>query len=78
MKRTIKRIAAMLLCAIVMISTIPTVKTASAANYTSQYWNYSVPSRTLYYNKNAMLYGNDVRWLQSAINDLISRGDKNN
>ncbi|MBQ8582847.1 MAG: peptidoglycan-binding protein [Ruminococcus sp.] len=77
MKKTIKRIAAMLLCAIVMISTIPTAKTASAANYTTHYWNYSVPTRTLYYKK-AMMYGNDVRWLQSAINDLISRGDKNN
>ena len=57
MKKTIKRIAAMLLCAIVMISTIPTAKTASAANYTTQYWNYSVPTRTLYYKKAILSLG---------------------
>ncbi|SFD04823.1 peptidoglycan-binding protein [Ruminococcus albus] len=46
---------------------------ASAATYSTNYQSHSEPSRTLSNGSR----GDDVKWLQCAINDLIVNGDKN-
>jgi peptidoglycan hydrolase-like protein with peptidoglycan-binding domain len=46
---------------------------ASAATYSTNYKSHSEPSRTLSNGSR----GDDVKWLQCAINDLIVNGDKN-
>ena len=44
---------------------------ASAATYSTNYQNHSEPSRTLSNGSR----GDDVKWLQCAINNLIVNGD---
>ena len=46
---------------------------ASAATYSTNYQNHSEPSRTLSNGSR----GDDVKWLQCAINNLIVNGDRN-
>ncbi|SEK58063.1 peptidoglycan-binding protein [Ruminococcus albus] len=46
---------------------------ASAATYSTNYKSHSEPSRTLSNGSR----GDDVKWLQCAINDLVVNGDKN-
>ncbi|NLD92512.1 MAG: hypothetical protein GX639_07560, partial [Fibrobacter sp.] len=61
----------------IMILTVLPVS-AFAANYSMNYWEHSKPTRTLYYNGGSQLHGDDVKWFQCAINNLVSNGDCNN
>lgn len=71
--KAVKRIVSMILCCMmiaVMFTVLPF--SASAANYSTNWKQYSTPTVTL--KRGAK--GNNVKWLQCAINDLIINGDK--
>lgn len=70
MKKLTKPFVSIFLTIVIVISILP--MSAFAASY--NYWSYPIPSRTLSLHS----IGNDVKWLQCALNDLVIRGDKNN
>lgn len=89
MKKTTKRFITLLLSIFVLFTSVqipasvmPDLSqmisiSASAANYSVNYWSYAEPTRTLkHISPNQK--GNDVKWFQCAINNLIINGDKNN
>ena len=71
MKKVTKSILEILLGILMLITAMPL--SASAANYSTNWKQYSTPTVTL--KRGAK--GNNVKWLQCAINDLITNGDKN-
>ena len=71
MKKVTKSILAILLGILMLITAMPL--SASAANYSPNWKQYPTPTVTL--KRGAK--GNNVKWLQCAINDLIINGDKN-
>lgn len=76
MKKLTKKILSLFLGAMMIITGIPAVL-VSAANYSTDWNSHTEPSRTLSYKSSAVMKGDDVKWLQCAINDLIINGDKN-
>ena len=48
--------------------------TASAANYTTAFWNYTRPVSTYNYGGNGKLAGSGVYWIQAAMNYCIGAG----
>lgn len=89
MKQFTKRFITMVLSLFVIMSSIPFTNsvlpnliplnqiTAEAANYRSDYWTFPVPTRNLK-KISPNQRGNDVKWFQSAINNLIANGDRSN
>ncbi|MBR5512728.1 MAG: peptidoglycan-binding protein [Ruminococcus sp.] len=89
MKQFTKRFITMVLSLFVIMSSIPFTNsvlpnliplnqiTAEAANYRSDYWTFPVPTRNLK-KISPNQRGNDVKWFQSAINNLITNGDRSN
>lgn len=71
MKKLSKQCISIFLTVVIVISILPI--SAFAATYRVNYWSYPVPSRTL----SVGCSGNDVRWLQCALNGLTIYGDKN-
>ena len=71
MKKFSKPFISIFLTIVVVISMLPMA--AFAASYNTDYWNHSEPSRTLSNGSR----GDDVKWLQCAINNLIVNGDRN-
>ncbi|MBO4865576.1 MAG: RICIN domain-containing protein [Ruminococcus sp.] len=71
MKKLTKPFVSIFLTIVIVISILP--MSAFAASYRTDYWNFTIPSRTL----SLHIIGNDVKWLQCALNELIIRGDKN-
>jgi peptidoglycan hydrolase-like protein with peptidoglycan-binding domain len=67
-----KSVVSIFMTIVVVISILP--MSAFAASYRADYWNYPTPSRTLSFGDR----GDDVKWLQCAINDLITKGDWKN
>lgn len=72
MKQLSKRLITLLLSVIMLFTVIPV--SAFAANYDTNYAKYPVPARTLKYTGGPTLKGNDVKWFQCAINDLVAKG----
>ncbi|WP_294484386.1 hypothetical protein, partial [uncultured Ruminococcus sp.] len=68
MKKFSKPFISIFLTIVVVISMLPMA--AFAASYNTDYWNHSEPSRTLSNGSR----GDDVKWLQCAINNLIVNG----
>lgn len=75
MKKTSKIFTLIITCIIMVIASLP--MSAFAANQTD-YYNYPTPTRVLKYENGIQMNGNDVKWFQCAINNLIVYGDKNN
>ncbi|WP_024859214.1 RICIN domain-containing protein [Ruminococcus albus] len=69
MMKLSKSVVSIFMTIVVVISILP--MSAFAA---SDYWNYPTPTRTL----SMGCRGDDVKWLQCAINDLITKGDWKN
>lgn len=72
MKRFSKSFVSIFLTIVVVISILP--MSAFAASYSVNYWEHSVPGRTL----SNGCKGDDVKWLQCAINNLVTNGDRSN
>ena len=70
MKKFSKPFISIFLTIVIVISMLPMA--AFAASYNTDYWNHSEPSRTLSNGSR----GDDVKWLQCAINNLIVNGDR--
>ncbi|MBE6867287.1 MAG: hypothetical protein E7494_00820 [Ruminococcus albus] len=71
MKKFSKPFISIFLTIVIVISMLPMA--AFAASYNTDYWNHSEPSRTLSNGSR----GDDVKWLQCSINNLIVNGDRN-
>ncbi|SFD26108.1 RICIN domain-containing protein [Ruminococcus albus] len=69
MKKLSKQFVSIFMTIVIVISILP--MSAFAASYRIDYWNFSTPTRTLSMGSR----GDDVKWLQCAINDLIITGD---
>ena len=79
MKKMTKRFLTLFLSIFMILAVLPV--TAFAANYSVNYWEHNEPNpsyRQLYYNRNSQQYGDDVKWFQCAINNLVINGDVNN
>ena len=72
MKKFTKPFICIFMTVLIVISMLP--MTAFAASYSVNYWEHSVPTRTL----SNGCKGDDVKWLQCAINNLVANGDRNN
>jgi len=80
MKKCITRSTSLVLALLIMITLIPfSAKNSNsfAVNTSMNYWEHSEPTRTLYYTGGSQLYGDDVKWFQCAINNLVCQGDCN-
>ena len=71
MKKLSKQCISIFLTVVIVISILP--MSAFAANYSTNYWDHSEPSRTLSYSYKSQ--GDEVKWLQCAINNLVTYGD---
>lgn len=76
MKQLIKKFAIVFISILMIVTAVPI--SVYAANYSVNYWEHSEPTRTLSYSGGSMMYGDDVRWYQCAMNSLIIQGDVNN
>ncbi|WP_295093519.1 RICIN domain-containing protein [Ruminococcus sp.] len=76
MKKLSKPFISIFITIVMIITVIP--MSAFAANYSVNYWEHSEPTRQLYYNGGSQMYGDDVKWFQCAINNLVMNGDINN
>ena len=71
MKNLSKHCVSIFLSILMIFAVLP--MSASATNYSGNYWEYPEPTRTL----SSGCSGDDVKWFQSAINHLVIQGDIN-
>ena len=76
MKKASKHLITLILGMMVLLIALPL--TSAAADYSVNYWEHSEPAKTLYYTGGTTIKGDDVKWFQCAINNLIINGDVNN
>jgi len=76
MKKLAKPFTSIFLTIVMIITLLPI--SASAVSYSVNYWEHTEPTRTLSYSGGSMMYGDDVKWFQCAINSLVIHGDCSN